>query len=118
MRPDAPPRLSTTNCWPRSSDSPAATRHPPKSEAPPGGKGMMSRTGRSGYSPPQAAAALHNAHVSRKQRKNVAVIVTPCPLVVLMAKPPPRNNRVVPRPPFESSFNSFQNVELYWRDIH
>src|SRR5688572_20069959 len=44
----APPRLSTTTCWPRRSGKREATIRPTVSTAPPGGNGAIKRTGRVG----------------------------------------------------------------------
>src|SRR5712664_1272187 len=49
MVPPAPPRLSTTTCWPSDLLILSATMRPSASLPPPGGNGMTSVTGRVGY---------------------------------------------------------------------
>src|SRR5690242_6927495 len=49
MRPAAPPRLSTTNCWPRASESFCENWRAEMSLPPPGANGTMTRTGLVGY---------------------------------------------------------------------
>src|SRR5262249_41620729 len=49
MLPPAPPRLTTTICWPQASFSFCPTRRVTMSVAPPGGNGQMMRTGFDGY---------------------------------------------------------------------
>src|SRR3954466_11793667 len=49
MLPPAPARLSATTCTPHDSVSRCAARRPRMSVGPPGGNGMMKRTGLDGY---------------------------------------------------------------------
>src|SRR5712671_4819844 len=49
MVPPAPPRFSTTTCWPSDLLILSATMRPSASLPPPGGNGMTSVTGRTGY---------------------------------------------------------------------
>src|SRR5581483_3274562 len=49
MMPDAPPRLSTMNCWPKASVRSWAIIRATTSFVPPGGNGTMTRTGFDGY---------------------------------------------------------------------
>src|SRR5688572_19098958 len=49
ISPPAPPRLSTTNCWPRNSESLFENTRAVMSLPPPGANGTMTRTGLTGY---------------------------------------------------------------------
>src|SRR5690349_16989275 len=70
IRPPAPPRLSTTNCWPRYSDSLVENARAVMSLPPPGAKGTTTRTTLLGYcwlwagaaAKPQHTAATASAH--------------------------------------------------------
>ena len=48
IMPPAPDRLSTTTCWPHAAESFCAMVRANKSVPPPGGKGAMTRIGRTG----------------------------------------------------------------------
>src|SRR5262245_8654121 len=48
VSPPAPPRVSTTTCWPSSADSPLASERPNRSAAPPAANGTISLSGRFG----------------------------------------------------------------------
>src|SRR5258706_7181056 len=50
MLPEAPARLSTTTCCPHASERSAASRRATRSTLPPGGNGVMMRTGLAGKS--------------------------------------------------------------------
>src|ERR1700730_17599584 len=69
MVPPAPPRLSTTICWPIDLLILSATMRPSASLPPPGGNGMTSVTGRVGYAwaaaPPGASDDATNAPPAR-----------------------------------------------------
>src|SRR5262249_45739533 len=61
MVPPAPPRFSTTNCWPRSALSLLKRIRAVVSAPPAGGYGTTTRTGRSGQAVCAAARPIHGA---------------------------------------------------------
>src|SRR4051812_23011488 len=67
MLPDAPERLSTTNCWPSVSARPCAMMRATISVAPPGANGTIILTGLIGQSTARSAAfatLVVNAHAA------------------------------------------------------
>src|SRR4051812_11032319 len=72
MVPPAPVRLSITICWPKLSASFCATARPAVSMLPPGGYGMMSRTGLSGYAANADAAEKTKAVAEASVRITLA----------------------------------------------
>src|SRR5688500_12468726 len=87
MSPPAPPRLSTTNCWPRYSDSLFENTRAVMSLPPPGANGTMTRTGFVGYfcastvpgMPAASAAASHSDDAAAILLKE-GFTLTPCVL--------------------------------------
>src|SRR5450759_230516 len=65
MVPDAPPRLSTTNCWPSAALNGSATVRVTRSLAPPGTYGTTQRTDRVGCQPCACAKETQVTAASR-----------------------------------------------------
>src|SRR5262245_6920074 len=61
VRPPAPPRVSTTTCWPSSADRPLASERPNRSAAPPAANGTISLSGRFGNGCAPAADGISTA---------------------------------------------------------
>src|SRR5690242_2936024 len=70
IRPPAPPRLSTTNCWPRISDNFAENTRAVMSLPPPGANGTITRTGLVGYCWAWTGAAA----VASRPAQSIAVV--------------------------------------------
>src|SRR5688572_17738926 len=85
ISPAAPPRLSTTNCWPRYSESLFENTRAVMSLPPPGANGTMTRTGLVGYfwastvpgMPAASAAASHSDDAAAILLKGIFTL-TPC----------------------------------------
>src|SRR5260221_13567784 len=81
MVPPAPPRLSTTICWPSDLLILSATMRPSASLPPPGGNGMTSVTGRVGYAWAAAlSGARHDATAPETRTMNARRLMRPPPL--------------------------------------
>src|SRR5262245_646625 len=68
VSPPAPPRVSTTTCWPSSADSPLASERPNRSAAPPAANGTISLSGRFGNGCAPAAGGS-SAAAKRTERR-------------------------------------------------
>jgi hypothetical protein len=69
MTPDAPERFSTIICWPRVSESFAATSRPTTSTLPPGGNGETRRIDFDGY----CASALVAERSAARARSRIVM---------------------------------------------
>src|SRR5262245_21597320 len=77
VSPPAPPRVSTTTCWPSSAESPLASERPNRSAAPPAANGTISLSGRFGNGCAPAAggssAAAARAEINARRVGEVAM---------------------------------------------
>src|SRR5262245_54263382 len=77
MLPPAPPRLSTTTCWPQDSVILCATRRAMVSVAAPGANGTTMRIGRVGYCASAACAAAPGRNSAAASARLVVVFMFP-----------------------------------------
>src|ERR1700730_18548590 len=77
MVPPAPPRLSTTICWPIDLLILSATMRPSASLPPPGGNGMTSVTGRVGYAWATARRHANDTTAPPTRPRNARRLIRP-----------------------------------------